>query len=985
MLTILDDSGDVETLEWNGGSWDVSWVMHETSSSDTYWNAWFTYDYRPDSVTDRSTYENNGRMEISMDETDWVPGRFGSAIDFDGSDDYVDMGDPSSGILDFGASADFTVSAWVKTTQAAVAGNEYPMIVNKATGGGSGYGYQLILHNDTGDPRWYGQITSNGTNYTCFGDNDIADGSWHHITLTRSGSNTYCYEDGVQTDTASGASATIATTAAFRVGVSNLGSPWNYNLDGIVDDVRVYNYARNSGQVVEDMNAGHPAPGSPVGSSVLHLKFDEGYGDVAYDSGIGGNNGDLGGSGQSCPGDVNTSCPWWTNNGIYGKALDFETSGTQDYIDLGNPTDLQITGAVTLSAWVKHESLNHNTRYITKGGSSGSRGWELSFEGDSTDQVFFTISSNGTTEYSAETNFSLTAGVWYHFVGVYEPSTAVKLYVNGVLNAKNRVSIPASQYNTSYNVYISNRASCGNCYMDGIIDEIRVYNSALSASQVNILYNQGSAAVWGAKSTDSSGNASWSAADEYCPPGQGSTCNPPIAEWKFDENTGTGDGSVNDTSGNGYIFDMEPTMSESDWVSGRFGSALDFDGDDDFVINDSSGGLTITDTVTLSAWVKADTHDGTIVYQGHNDGGYNNYDLEIEPTGVLEFSYKNSGGSSNDFTSSSTYTWTDGWHYIAASHTYGSRSTAKLYRDGVEIVGTWTNGDGDDAPFTHNYASVGERGYGTGNSDHFDGVIDEVKIYDYIRTQAQIAWEYNQGAPVGWWKFDECEGTTAYDSGSGGNNGTITIGATGDNTSAGTCSSGAGNEAWDNGTNGKRNASLDLDGTNDIITITDNTIHEPENITIMAWINMDVLVDEWVISKQQSGASVNYGYMMRIRDPQLTHACDFGYGSGSVAVGYSNTNNIAVGSWYYLTCTYDGTTGKAYVNGQLVESVTDGTNAIDYTSVGDLHIGERSDSTQRFNGLIDDVRVYNYVLTPEQIRGIISEGALRFGPDTGSP
>ena len=112
MLTILDDSGDVETLEWYGSDWESSFTTHETSSNDTYWNAWFTYDYRPDAVTDRSTYENNGRMEISMTEDDWVPGRFGGGMEIDGSDDFVNVSPNSKidNIFDGGG----TITAWIK-------------------------------------------------------------------------------------------------------------------------------------------------------------------------------------------------------------------------------------------------------------------------------------------------------------------------------------------------------------------------------------------------------------------------------------------------------------------------------------------------------------------------------------------------------------------------------------------------------------------------------------------------------------------------------------------------------------------------------------------------------------------------------------------------------------------------------------------------------------------------------------------------------
>ena len=75
------------------------------------------------------------------------------------------------------------------------------------------------------------------------------------------------------------------------------------------------------------------------------------------------------------------------------------------------------------------------------------------------------------------------------------------------------------------------------------------------------------------------------------------------------------------------------------------------------------------------------------------------------------------------------------------------------------------------------------------------GIIDQVRLYDYTRTPAQIALDYNRGGPVGWWKFDDCQGSVAYDSSGIGNTGNISIGPSGTQTSLGTCQAGT-SAAW---------------------------------------------------------------------------------------------------------------------------------------------------------------------------------------------
>ena len=84
----------------------------------------------------------------------------------------------------------------------------------------------------------------------------------------------------------------------------------------------------------------------------------------------------------------------------------------------------------------------------------------------------------------------------------------------------------------------------GDSTFNGTIDEPKIYNYALTADEVKQDYNQGSALQMGQTSQTISGTTT---SLEYCIPGDTSPCASPIAEWKFDEKTGT---SINDSSGN---------------------------------------------------------------------------------------------------------------------------------------------------------------------------------------------------------------------------------------------------------------------------------------------------------------------------------------------------------------------------------------------------------------------------------------------------
>ena len=83
------------------------------------------------------------------------------------------------------------------------------------------------------------------------------------------------------------------------------------------------------------------------------------------------------------------------------------------------------------------------------------------------------------------------------------------------------------------------------------------------------------------------------------------------------------------------------------------------------------------------------------------------------------------------------------------------------------------------------------------NSRFLNAKIDNLKIYNYARSTAQIAWDYNRGGPVGWWKMDECQGSSLIDSSGNSNTGTITIGSSGTQTAVGNCNDGASTSAGD--------------------------------------------------------------------------------------------------------------------------------------------------------------------------------------------
>jgi hypothetical protein len=263
--------------------------------------------------------------------------------------------------------------------------------------------------------------------------------------------------------------------------------------------------------------------------------------------------------------------------------------------------------------------------------------------------------------------------------------------------------------------------------------------------------------------------------------------------------------------------------------------------------------------------------------------------------------------------------------------------------------------------------------------------LDEVQVYNYALSPAQVAWNFNQGKPVGYWKLNECQGNTAYDSGTGGNNGTISIGSTGDNQTAGTCSSGTGTEAWNNGTTGKRNASLDFDGTDDYITVNSSSTTDitAKPFTIAAWFKTS---KDGVGTIIRGGASSTDDYPALVvdwtsLDGSLNDTLTFGY-KGSTCNLWTTyidtTTTVNDGNWHFGTGVYDGTEMILYLNGRE-ENRTTPSSVCDLNSTNsDISMGRYSGGSEYIDGQIDEVKIFNYSMTLEQIQTLYNEGAVRF-------
>ncbi len=930
-----------------------------------YWNF--------DEGTGITAYDKtgNGDHGTLQDNASWSNGKFGKAIDLDGTDDYVSV--PHSSNLNFGATTDsYTVSSWVYLRDIST----NPHIIQKGQDGwGTGEASIMMYHYSPSN-----EMTceiSDGTTSPYTGDSDtvVTANTWNHVTCVRdvATDTLRIYLNGVladeDTDTTTGSVQRSDLGLAFGTQPGSLTNDMN----GLTDEVRIYNYARTPQQIVEDMNAGHPAPGSPIGSPISHWKLDEMYGTTANDQSSNNN-------------DLTLSSASWSSSGKFNGAFNggdnLRLTGTDD-------TDFE-PGASTgfaVSAWVKSDgATTAATEYVVSKGGSGVGGYQIYF--NTSGQIVCAIDDDATSwpEDSATTTTDYYDQAWHHIVCTRDiTADDLYLYVDGekVANDGN-LSATGSLANGSIFYLNDTNATNDTDEFLGDLDEVKYYNFALTAGQVKVLLNQGAAQVMGASGTDSSGGASWSSDRSYCPPGDTtSSCASGLTQHlKLDENTGSINAFDSSSNGRGGILSG---LEGPYWVQGKYGSALDFDGSSEYIIG--TGTEFPTDNVgSVMMWVKSDSPSALDGFFSTEDGGK-------DKVGYIESgTFKMGVYDGAAWRTRSGGTVDTNWHHVAFTFD-GALGDAWLYVDSMLVDSddgtSWTGGTGSATTYGRQYFT-----YGGLTAAYWDGAIDDIRVYDYVRTPAQIAWEYNRGRPVGWWKLDECSGTVANDSGSGSNNGTITPGdATGDNDSAGTCNSGAtapADEMWDEGTNGKRNASLDFDGTNDYVNAGNNSsLSISSSITLSAWVNWSTAPSTRNQTVMEKGASGDGNYYMwwNYNDltPNTSLVCGF-HRSGGGSSDHIYDWSPPADEWYQITCVFDDTNNlyKIYIDG--IEVLSEAETYTPVTNSGNLHIGASPLwSGQEFDGQIDEVKIWNYPLTPQQIRNDFNQGAVYFGPNTGSP
>ena len=179
------------------------------------------------------------------------------------------------------------------------------------------------------------------------------------------------------------------------------------------------------------------------------------------------------------------------------------------------------------------------------------------------------------------------------------------------------------------------------------------------------------------------------------------------------------------------------TITGATWVKNNQGLwSLSFNGAGDEGDCGSGSSLTITDNITIEGWVKLDNLSGYDAPISKGIDGNMNWGLEY--TRTLRFYYYGTTWHTYD-TGSNVITDTTTWHHFATTNVFTAANCA-VYLDGVVMSGSWTQGNGTEAPLTQaNPAKIGWCPWGT-----LPGDLALLRVYNRILGSSEVASHFRQ-------------------------------------------------------------------------------------------------------------------------------------------------------------------------------------------------------------------------------------------------
>src|SRR3989338_4058816 len=460
---------------------------------------------------------------------------------------------------------------------------------------------------------------------------------------------------------------------------------------------------------------------------------------------------------------------------------------------------------------------------------------------------------------------------------------------------------------------------------------------------------------------------------------------------------------------------------------GKIGQALNFDGTNDYINAGAGASLSITGPVSICAWVRADALPGiehAIVGTLNESTGDQHYTLSVQTDGSVFFFWSNAWNYEIWRTGSGLIT-TKKWQHICGVRI--SDSDVRIFIDGS---GRSVSNIGD---FSIPVAS-GNLLISDDTSDYdWHGSIDDVRVYNRALSGDEIKRLYRIGATlkvntsinndsltkglVGYWTMNapDVAGTTAYDRSGNSKNGSFLgqdISAQGlvgwwklDGASSGSIangttvgledSSGRSNNGTASNSNGTGMAwttpkigigAVEFDGTDDYVNVGNFHVVSSNDWAVSVWVNpttVDATFGAFVFFNGDAMSPTVGGFGFRLQEGTRLVRLYTVVGTNSEE-SVNSVSAVSLSTWTHIVVLKSGTARQIYINGTLDNSDTLSSATMDYTDDTPVtRIGVIDNDVRWFNGLIDDVRVYNRAISAAEIAQLYNYGLPKFSPAAG--
>lgn len=882
-----------------------------------------------DYVQDNSIYNNKGDRGNLLDNGMWVNGNVSGGLEFDGVNDYVNLGTASQLSNLFANNA--TISMWINPSKN---GTHRSLISSYEGNYNDGYVFRLGTGNRIDFRISYLQGYNSYTFPYIF-----SEGQYYHIVIINNNLTnkvTMYVNGGTFIDESTpNSTGTYNNSAGNNV---NIGSWWGnsylWGFNGLMDEVYVFNRTLNSTEI-NDLYTSNLV--SNTTGLVSRWAFNETSGTTAYDY-VGSNNGTLTGYSTRSP-TYNASCTAFPGSGGC-----YEFDGVNDYIELNSLNNLSsYTNGWTLYAWVKY-----NDNAYTHGAIFGGAGLQVYTSNNKLD------AHDGSYKYSTQ---AIRDGVWTQVAATCKDNI-LTFYINGTNDSSQSY---ICGYIDNYKVKSIGLYNIASFPFNGSIDEARIWDRALGSDEISDLYSDATSQGKYAKSGDFKSLVFYNSTSQYWnttfymanSTGQGVDLTDAnlVSYWALDENYQDSKGTNHGTCTN---CPLNTTGLSSD--------AMRFDGSDDCLSFGDINALDGLDNITVSVWVYSSNFDqsGMIVIKN--------------PINLVWFLYAAETGNGVIMWRGSEPTlylridapMNNKWHHLLITQ---SGTNATIYVDGIYANTTTMGALGSSS------GNVGVGCYGT-SSYPFNGSIDEVLIYNDTLTQSEITNLYHTGLSqhastnislktrtattynltdtglVSQWSFNTNQSGNATDD-MGRNNGTC---------SGTTC------PTWNEG-NGSVGGGYYFDG-GDYVNINGSVEDDPDLLTISLWAKWKAGSNDAVFGHRNSTTE-----LIQIAITSSTTAIFQLRSSGNSLKTITYTGDTS--KWHYYVGILDvaSNSHKFYVDGVLVGTDTTNFGSKTFNS-NKQTIGASNDGNYNFdfNGAIDEVRIYNRSLSASEVLDLYNIG-----------